>query len=223
MDLPVLEKKAIKAALSGNWEEALSLNEEIVKEIPNDIGALNRLALAFWETGKLKKAKEKYKTVLELDRYNPIASKNLERIVDQEKRKVTKKTLKPNGGKIPPLAQIFLEEPGKTKVLNLLRVASPKILVELSCADRVFLSPKKRVIDVNREDGIYLGCLPEDVSQRLISLIEGGNHYDAYVKGVKRHSLEIFIKETFRSRRFKNLPSFSNLTRSFLANFAEEN
>ena len=120
-----------------------------------------------------------------------------------------------------PLAHVFLEEPGKTKVLALLRLAAPKILAQLNCADRVQLLPKKRIIDINNEDGTYLGCLPEDVSQRLISLIEGGNRYDAYVKGVDRHSLEIFIKETFRSRKFKNLPSFSSLPSSYLSDFSD--
>ena len=54
-----------------------------------------------------------------------------------------------------------------------------------------------------------MGTIPDDLSLRLIKFIKGGNRYQAFVKAVDRQNLEIFIQEIFRSKRFRNLPSFS--------------
>ncbi len=51
--------------------------------------------------------------------------------------------------------------------------------------------------------------LPDDIGKRLIKFLSGGNCYEAYIKTANRGKLSIFIRETKRSTRFKNLPSFS--------------
>ena len=200
MEIKALEKQAVEAALKSNWEKAIKLNQKILEKEPKNIAAFNRLARAYWESGEVALARKTYKKTLSLDRYNPIALKNLKRLINQKK--------KPARTKKPPLAELFLTEPGKTKVVKLIRLASSEILAELNNTDPVLLIPKKRFVVVQREDNTYLGSLPEDLSQRLISLIKGGNRYEAFVKAVDRQSLEIFIRETFRSRRFRNSPSF---------------
>src|SRR5260221_12334798 len=75
-----LQKKAIDAALSCNWQQALELNLEIIKQEPNSIECLNRLAKAYLELGNLKESQKFYKDVLDLDPYNSIAQKNLKKI-----------------------------------------------------------------------------------------------------------------------------------------------
>lgn len=206
MELTLIEPQAIKAAMEGTWERAKDLNKRILKAYPNNISALNRLAKAYWETGDIIKATKTYKKVLSSDQYNPIAVKNLERIA-REKKSHSKE--KPKEEKTQEgSAGIFLEEPGKTKIIKLLRLASPEILAKIDSGDKVDLVPKKRLITINLEDGTYLGSLPEDISWRLISLMKGGNHYEAFILRVSSQELEIFIKEVFRSVKFRNLASF---------------
>ncbi len=93
--------------------------------------------------------------------------------------------------------------------MRLVKLAEPAVLSLLDNADPVRLVPKKRRISVTTEDGHYLGALPDDLSQRLIRFIQGGNRYEAFIKAVEKGELQIFIREIFRSQRFKNLPSFS--------------
>lgn len=203
MDTAHLEKLAIKAAIESDWEKAQKLNLAIVKQNPQDFSAFNRLARAYAELGKIEQARKAYRKVLSLDRDNPIASKNLERLSGVGKAKA------PPQKKGPSPSDIFLEEPGKTKVVKLVRLAAPSVLSGLDNADPVYLVPKKRNVSVTSEDGSHLGVIPDDLSARLIRLMQGGNRYEAFVKVVKKGELQIFIRETFRSRRFKNFPSFT--------------
>jgi hypothetical protein len=217
MDTAFLEKQAIQAALSKAWEKALKINKKLLKLQPNDVGTLNRLGRALLELGKLTEARKTYKKVLTIDRYNPIASKNLARLAGQ--KSITKKPPHPES---PYLGEIFLEEPGKTKVIKLVRLSSPQILNQLSSSDPLTLVPRKRIISVLSENGTYLGTIPDDLSQRLVNFIKGGNRYQAFVKGVDHQHLEIFIREVFRSQKFRNIPSFPPSPSNYIPFLAPE-
>lgn len=203
MNTAKLEQQAIDSASQGVWNKAIKLNQEILRVEPENIAALNRLAKAFLESGQHSKSIKTYKKVLSIDRYNPIAEKNIQRL---EKSKST--TAKEKSGNNPLILGLFLEEPGKTKVVKLLRLTSPEILAEMDCGDNVCLVPQKRFIIVKNGNGEYIGRLPDDISYRLTCLIKGGNRYQANILGVERQSLEIFIREIFRSQKLRNLSSF---------------
>lgn len=208
-NLPVL---AIDAALDSRWDEALKLNKKIIKLDPQNIDALNRQGRAYMEMGRCNLAKKYYSEVLKLDPYNPIALKNLKII----------KAFKPNGngnGQIfenhTPLspsfkldASLFLQEPGKTKVVNLLKVAEPQKLSQAYCGMKVSMISKNRKITIAGDGLNYLGVLPDDTSHHLLKLIRGGNKYDLFIKSIRVNSLSVLIKETYRSKRFKNQASF---------------
>jgi hypothetical protein len=53
-----------------------------------------------------------------------------------------------------------------------------------------------------------LGKIPEDLSLRLITLINGGNKYQAWVKAVTEKYVSIFIKEIRRAPKFNSICSF---------------
>ncbi len=214
MAIDDLEKQAIQAAIKGSWQKAVDLNRQLIKERPKNIAALNRLARAYWELGKINQAQKTYRQVLTIDPYNSIATKNLQRLV--KKRKKSKKTV------IDYPSNLFLEEPGKTKTIKLIRLASAEVLSELSNGQPVKLEPKKRAISVTSEDKVYLGTVPDDLSLRLIKLIKGGNRYQAFIKAVGRQNLEIFVREIFRSKRFRNLPSFSPSGSGYLSYLSPE-
>jgi len=219
-DLELLTRLAIDAAVTSDWTEAAKLNQKILKVEENNIEALNRLAKAFMCTGHIDKAQKSYKKVLELDQYNVIARKNIEKI-----SKIPPKSLKNSKaqatsqhntrpGTQTNLSSIFLLEPGKTKTINLLNLASPAVLAILNCGDKVEIIQKKHSITITTSEDIYLGALPDDVAFKMLGLISGGNKYEAYVKSATTKSLTIFIRETERSARFAHQPSFNESTRS---------
>lgn len=213
--LEILTQLAIEAAISQNWEIAEKINEKILTFDKSNTEALNRLARSLVCCGNYTKAQKTYKKVLELDPYNIIAKKNLEKLVKTPSLNTNGK-LKTNGhthlngnGTIQQnLSTVFLFEPGKTKTINLLNLAQPTTLASLNCGDSLDIVPKKHSIVITDKDGTYLGALPDDLSHRLISLIEGGNKYEAFVKFATTKSLTIFIREVERSVKYTNQPSF---------------
>ncbi|MBI4035195.1 MAG: hypothetical protein HY381_02255 [Candidatus Chisholmbacteria bacterium] len=193
--------QAIKAALQGHWEEAVEHNLTILETDPDDIDALNRLARAYFELRQTKLAKTTYQKVIRLDRYNPIARKNLDKLTFTPK-------LKNLSSPTPPSQTLFIEEPGKTKTASLVRVTNAKILNSLTPGTPTLLVPKSHTISVTTLDKLYLGALPDDLSHRLIKLIKAGNKYTSTIRTVHKNHISIFLQETFRHHRLRHTPSF---------------
>lgn len=199
-----LPHQAIYAALNCLWDKALTLNKTILKTEPNNVDALSRLGRACFELGKVEQAKKWYNQAIKIDPYNPIVLKNLKIL----------KVWKPNGIKkphhqMPVNPNMFLHEPGKTKVIPLLKVAEPQKLSNLYPGMEVILTSKARNISVLDLDNQYLGILPDDIAFLLSKLIKGGNKYQAIIKAVRVNGVSILIREAFRSARFKNRPTFA--------------
>lgn len=205
LDLPT---RAVRAALNNEWPEAIRLNLTLLKEDSQNIEALNRLARAYKESGNFKLAQENYKKVIRLDHFNTIASKNLNLLESLPKNF---KSPKHNDQKLPGnhcQPQTFLEEPGKTKVINLVNLAPNSVLFEICCGDKINLLVKRRAVVAHDTNGTYLGALPDDLSLKLIKRLYAGNRYESFIKTVGKNSLSVFIREIFRSPRFKNQPTF---------------
>ena len=200
-----LYQQAIDAALDSKWEEALKINKKIIKLDPQNIDALNRQAKAYMELGKSNLAKKYYSEVLTIDPYNPIALKNL-KLMKSFKFNGQMPTFSCHNGRLSPT--LFLQEPGKTKMVNLLKVAEPQKLSHIFCGMKVLMAVKNHKITIVDANGGYLGVLPDDISHHLLRLYKGGNKYDLFIKSIRVNSLSVIIKETFRSKRFKNQPSF---------------
>lgn len=203
-----IKAQAIQTALQGDWEKAIELNQQILKDEPEDIDTLNRLGFAFTSSGNLKLAKSTYQKVLNLDSQNPIALKNLKRLSMVDSKSLS------SGQSFVPMNNIFIEEPGKTKVIDLINVADQKVVGKLLCGEFLSLQVKRMKIFVLDKEKRYIGMLPDDLSKRLIKFLNGGNKYEAYVKTINSHKVAIFIKETKRATRFKNQPSFATSDKS---------
>lgn len=210
----LLKNQAIQTALTGDWQSAISLNKSLLAENPQDIDALNRLALAFAITGNLKEAKKTYLKVLDIDPLNPIALRNIKRVKDKKFTSSSKKTT-------TLINNQFIEETGKTKVVELVNITQPKIIESLRTGEMVSLCIKRLKVFV-LEEKQYVGVLPDDIGKRLIKLMKSGNKYDAFVKCASPHKVTIFIKEVKRSARYKDQPSFIHVTESNL-NFDKNN
>lgn len=203
-----LAKLAIQAALEGNWEKAAKINQKILAANPHDADALNRLARACGELGNAEKAKKCYQQVLQLDPANTIALKNLKMLTKSENgHSQNGVSANGNGHKNLPL-DIFLAEPGRTKLVNLVNVAPSTTLAKLTAAEKVKMVFKKHQVAIETENGEYLGAIPDDLAHYLISLARLGNDYEVYVKAVRPNSVSILIWEKLRAARFANQPSF---------------
>lgn len=195
-----LAQKAVSAALTGDWKEAVRLNNLILAQNPKDIDALNRLARACAELGHFRKAKTASLKVLKLDPFNKIA---------------TASTLKWSQirGKSTPLSvpsspETFLEEPGKTKLVDLLHPGPTGVLAKLDAGDVVKLAPHAHRVNVVTLDEKYIGRLPDDLSARLRRLMKLGKEYKVLIKSIDKNNIKIFIREITKEG-ITDIPSFS--------------
>lgn len=184
------------AAKDQQWATAVELNEQLLEHNPNDLGALNRLGIAYAQLGDMSQAKKAFQQVLEIDKANIIAKKNLQRLSSQTAQ------LSPSFA-----AQNFIEEPGKTKTAELHRLAGKNVLEGLAIGQACELKPKNRYISVEI-DNVYVGALPEDISFRLAKLINTGNTYSCCIRSVSANHCSVFIKELTRSKKNAEVNSF---------------
>lgn len=192
-----LQTLAIAAAKSGDWQKAIELNTEILTQSPEEVTALNRLGLAHLQLGDIKAAKENFQQALNLDKHNTIAQKHLDRIKSNQKP-------------TPPAftRTHFIEEPGKTKIAELHRLAGKQILDTLAVGQPCVLVLKNRYISVDTEDGEYIGALPEDISFRLTKLINTDNTYHCSIHSCSNNQCTVFLKEVSRSKQNSDIHSF---------------
>lgn len=183
-----LRTQAILAAKKTDWHAAVAINEQILTSYPDDVGSYNRLGLAQLQLGDRSAAKTSFSKALEIDRSNAIAKKQLERISSK------KTTTLPSFS-----TEHFIEEPGRTKIVELHRLAGKQVLEELSVGSHCKLVAKKRYISVETLQGTYIGALPEDISFRLIKLIESGNVYACMIQKITSNQCSVYLKETHRS------------------------
>ena len=201
-----LKSQAIQTALVGDWENAIILNQQILQKEPNDIDTLNRLAFAFLGLGKRKDAKNLYEKVLSLDMKNPIAIRNLKRLNDPTSQRINFH-----------LNNQFIEESGKTKIIELINVADKKIIAHLRSGEKLSLCIKRMKIFALDQDNQYIGMLPDDLCKRLIEFIHGGNIYEAYARTVDSNKITIFIRELKKVKKYKDQPSFASTEKAKLS------
>jgi hypothetical protein len=186
-------REAIALALQGQWREAIVVNKSIIEVFANDIEALNRLGRAYMELGEYNKAEAAYRRTLEIDSYNAIAQKNLQRLALLKKNKASKQTV---AHKLEP--QVFIEEIGKAGVVQLNNLASPDVLARVVAGDVVKLKVKGNNLVVETLRGGYLGQVDTRHGQRLIRLIKGGNKYSAAIVSSTEKSVSAIVRETFQ-------------------------
>lgn len=192
-------QQAVQYALTGNWELAVEQNLAILDELPNNLAALNRLGRAYTELDQKDAAKIVYQKVLEIDKYNAIALKNLKLLPHQK--------IGLNSQHISQ--EDFIEELGLTKTTQLIKVANRATLLSLVCKQLLQLTPRSRLIAILTLENVYIGCLPDDLSLKLKSLIGRGYSYTVCLKNASDNTASIFIRETKRPGNPRSLSSFS--------------
>ena len=208
-------QESIDAAISSNWDKALTLNLELSKKYSNDPEILNRLARSYLELGKVSKARENYNKVLKIDPYNSIAEKNIKKLANIKKKDIKNGQSETNESID---LDIFLEEQGKTKVVNLVDIAMPNVLASLRLGDKVKLDPQRNDVVVHTSENKRLGKIELDWSVKIAKAIRAGSKFVAFIKSVHLGNrstepvLVVFVKETERSPKISQsiFPTSSN-------------
>ena len=189
------EQQAIQCAAHHRWAEAEKINRSIVKLDPQDVDAHNRLGKALWELGLLQEAKGSYQRALQLDPVNAIAGRNLVRL---ESWLVAPARVDESNDVQHVPADIFIAEPGRTKIVKALPVPGKQSPALPLAGDPLRLQQCGGVMRVLSRSGQPLGQLTASLSQRLTYLMESGNSYAAAVVGIQGRDLYVVIKETYQ-------------------------
>jgi len=197
-----LTDQAIEAALHQDWHQAIDYNLRILEKDPHHIPTLNRLARAYNEIGQTEKARSTYKQVLEIDKYNQIAQKNVTYLNGSANGNVVK----------TPMAMVtnFVEEPGVTRTLPLIRLGDPKLITLLRPGQLVKLILRNHAICIMTEAGAHIGALTDDIAYQLKEFLQAGNQYQAVIKSANVKHVTVFVRETYRVDKYKNTPTFSH-------------
>lgn len=187
-------KEAITLALQGQWREAIAVNKKLVESFPGDVEAYNRMGRAYMELGEYAEAGNAYRKTLEIDKYNGIAQKNLQRLAHLKKSKTTAEA---DTHKLDP--QQFIEEIGKAGVVQLINLGKPAALAKVVAGDSVLLKIAGSALQVETNRGDYLGQVELRHSQRLIRLMRGGNKYSAAIVSSSEKSLTVIVREVYQS------------------------
>lgn len=191
-----LVQDAIAMAVQSRWDEAAQANQQIVRMMPGDAEAYNRLGKAYTELGRISDARDAYGQSLQADPANLIAQRNLERlshISEAEAVEVAKRSAQ----KLDP--QFFMEETGKTGVTVLHDVAGQEVLATLTAGEQVSLRQDDDALMVTTSDGVTIGRVEDRLAARLSRLMKTGNEYQCGVVGADGDTVRVIIRETVQA------------------------
>ncbi len=186
-------KQAIALAMEGRWREAVAANKSLIESFPTDVDSHNRLGRAYMELGEYAQARESYRRSVELDSYNVIAQKNLQRLSHLEGAEVGAED---DSHRVEP--QHFIEETGKAGVVTLFRLGAPEVLARMVAGDKVYLKVDGSNLVVESSRGEYLGQVEPRYGLRLVRLMQGGNQYTAAVVRSTGDMMTIIIREVYQ-------------------------
>jgi tetratricopeptide (TPR) repeat protein len=186
-------KQAITLAVQGRWREAVAANKGIIASFPNDVDAYNRLGKAYMELGEYSQARGAYTQAIGIDPYNAIAKKNLRRL-----SRLGEVIAGSGGDSRKAEPQHFIEEIGKTGVVNLYHLAPPEVLAKMTAGDGVYLKVEGTNLMVENSRGEYLGQVEPKHGQRLVRLMRGGNKYSAAITSSAEDRMTVIIREVYQ-------------------------
>lgn len=190
-----MSEDARLAAMEGRWDDAITINKQIVERSGRDASAYNRLGKAYIELGDVALATEAYTGSLKADPANMIARRNLQRL---ELMRSHATEIQQRDKRMTPRTNVFIQEVGKTWVDELLNTASIDILAEVASGEALDLKVEKGRMYVYRTDGVRLGEVDPRTAGRVMELIKGGNTYDVFALGTSASGLRIILRETYR-------------------------
>lgn len=185
-------KEAIDLAMQAQWQDAIAVNQAIIKDFPTDVDAYNRMGRAYLELGRYQQAREAYQNAIKIDPYNAIASRNIRRLNDIKETDLAEVDTE----KVEP--HHFIEEIGKAGVVVLEDLAPKERRARVVAGDKVNLKADGSFLTVGDSRGEYIGRVEPKHAQRLARLMQGGNKYSATVVRSSAEGMMVMIRETFQ-------------------------
>lgn len=205
-DLERHAKEAVGLALQGEWKEAVAANRSILERFPDDVETCNRLGRALMEIEEYAEARKAYERTLELDAFNSIAKKNLNRLSLMGKRAVKASARKADARKV--VADIFVEETGKARVVKLVSLAAKEVVAKMAPGEEVAPYVEGQRLLVKNKEGDCLGEVEPKYGARLAKLTKGGNRYIAAVHSLSDKEMKVIVREVYQHPSQAGRPSF---------------
>ena len=196
-------RKAITLAMDGLWEEAVTANQFILEDFPDDLGANNRLGKALSELGRNDEAKRAFEQALLISPSNGISKKNLVRLARLGNNTANSNT---TNGNVTP--HIFIEDSGKSEVTSVVNLTVLNTFLKLAPGHALNMVAEDNRLTVTENSGEYIGQIEPRLTSRLNRLIKGGNRYEATVTSVGEQELNIIIREVYKHPNQIDLVSF---------------
>jgi tetratricopeptide (TPR) repeat protein len=201
-----LVEDARRAALDGDWEQAVALNQQIIDRFQKDAEAFNRLGRAYIALNHVNEAKEAYSQALRADPANLIARRNLQRL------EILRGQRRPNGDTAPPGAMprtsVFLEEVGRTWVDELVNPGELADLADIYSGEQLQLTEEDGRLVVRRASGALMGEVEPKTARRVLDLMASGNRYEIFALGLTGQTLRYILREVYRDPSLATTVSF---------------
>lgn len=197
-----MRKQAADAVLEGNNDLALSVLNELLAQDEKNVDALLQRAHVYWLQGKGDEALADYKTAHTYDPVNTIAQKKIETLSLMSNKIEGRKR-----GAVVPVTSL-LEEPGKAKAMKLSTLGKHEELIHLTVGEQLTMKVRRHKIELRDVNNIFVGYLPDDISKRLISFMEKGALYDAFLLAIDKTDGRVLIRERKKPLSLANTPSF---------------
>ena len=205
-----LEKKSKHAAdlaMQGKCDEAVEINREILSENPDNVDALNRLGKSLLETGLIKEAIEAFKNALNLSPNNPIATKNLHKLIE----KYSSTTMKDQKLKTLSSPKSANEEYGKVAIVDLVNQTTKDNLDEVEDGEEIQLAIMDKIVKALSVKGERIGQVEPKLGARITKLIKAGNKYKAFIKKIDGNRVKLLIREIYQHPSQIRVVSFPNI------------
>jgi hypothetical protein len=198
-------RKAVRLAMDGEWAEAARLNREILEAAPDNVEAMNRLGKALTELGESGQALDAFRRALALSPGNPIATKNVERLLAESSSGSAPAARACSGAGSTLKPRMFIADSGKSADVTLLASTSAG---NPSPGMPVTLEANGTTLGVMAPDGSCLGLVPPNMARRLLCLISGGNRYEGAVSGTARGAVRVVLREAYQHPSQRSKVSF---------------
>ena len=223
---------AIASALAQDWGKAVEANRAVLQIVPNNIEALNRLAKALLELGSLAEARDAVDGALRLNSANTIACRNRDRL---ERAEAAAATTQPASDSDSPGAvseasapyaagsaaqadapnrnavssHLLMSEAGKSTIVTLIDATDRTAVGHLSSGEALTLSQEGNRLLVHSCRGEPVGRVHPRLAQRIISLMDAGNRYEAaFLRDHPAEGVQVIIGEVYQHPSQKGRPSF---------------
>ena len=198
--------KAVTLALEGRWEEAATLNKELLELFPEDVESLNRLGKAYLELRRYSMARGAFGAAAAVAPHNTIAKKNLYRLENLAHDGEDEASPPPPSSRVMP--NLFIEDSGKSSVTVLHKPAGVPVLAKVAPGDLVDLKAGENRLAVHAPQGQLLGEVEPKLGNRLLRLIRQGNRYSGAVVSVQHPRISVALREVYTHPSLLGTASF---------------